>query len=50
MIFYVKMEDYRRKARLVAGGHVTEPPDTITYASVVLRDKLRIALTLNALN
>ena len=26
MIFDVKMEDFRRKARLVAGGHMTEAP------------------------
>ena len=35
MIFYVKMEDLWRKARLVAGGHVTYPPVAITYARVV---------------
>jgi hypothetical protein len=35
MIFDIKMEDFRRKARLVAGGHRTEAPATITYASVV---------------
>ena len=49
MIFDVKM-DFTRKARLVAGGHVTEPPASITYASVVSRDSVRIALTLAALN
>ena len=31
MIFDIKMEYFRRKARLVAGGHVIEPPDTIMY-------------------
>ena len=50
MIFDVKMEDFRRKARLVAGGHVTAPPATITYASVVSRETVRIALTIAALN
>ena len=49
MIFDIKM-DFTRKARLVAGGHVTEPPASITYASVVSRDSVRIALTLAALN
>jgi hypothetical protein len=49
-IFDVKMEDFRRKARLVAGGHTTEPPKTITYASVVSRETVRIALTLAAIN
>ena len=44
------MEDFRRKARLVAGGHMTEAPATITYASVVSRETVRIALMLAALN
>jgi hypothetical protein len=35
MIFHVKMEDFCCKARLVAGGHVTKAPATLTYASVV---------------
>ena len=50
MIFDVKMEDFKRKARLVAGGHRTEAPATITYASVVSRETVRIALLLAALN
>ena len=44
------MEYFRRKARLVAGGHGTEPPATITYASVVPRETVRVALKLSALN
>ena len=50
MIFDVNMEDFRRKARLVEGRPVTEPPENITYVSVVLRETVRIALTLAALN
>jgi hypothetical protein len=50
MIFDVKMEDFRRKARYVAGGHRTEAPASLTYASVVSRESVRIALTLAALN
>ena len=50
MIFDVKMKDFRRKARYVAGGHTTEAPATLTYASVVSRETVRIALTLAALN
>ena len=50
MVFDVKMEDFRRKAWLVAGGHMTETPATLTYASVVSRESVRIALTLAALN
>jgi hypothetical protein len=36
-IFDVKMEDFRRKARFVAGEHTTDTPHAITYASVVSR-------------
>ena len=51
MIFDVKMgENFRRKARMVAGGHKTEAPASITYSSVVSRDSVRIALTIAALN
>ncbi len=50
MIFDVKMEDFHRKARLVAGGHMTDVPPTITYASVVLRETVCVALTMAALN
>ena len=51
MIFDVKFgENFRRKARLVAGGHMTETPATLTYLSVVLHDSVRIALTIAALN
>ena len=51
LIFDVKMgENYRRKARFVAGGHTTEVPSALTYASVVSRDSVRIALTIAALN
>jgi hypothetical protein len=50
MIFDVKMENFRRKARLVAGGHMTGVPSVPTYASVVSRESVRIALTIAALN
>ncbi|KAI2508430.1 Reverse transcriptase (RNA-dependent DNA polymerase) [Fragilaria crotonensis] len=49
MIFDVKM-DLTRKARLVAGGHQTDPPKESTYSSVVSRNSIRIAFTLAALN
>ena len=48
--FDVKMEDFHRKARYVAGGLTTEPPGTITYASIISRESVCIALTLAALN
>ena len=51
MIFDVKfMESFRRKARLVVGGHMTDTPNTLTDSSVVSRDPVRIALTIAALN
>jgi hypothetical protein len=51
MVDEVKMENFQRKARLVAGGHMTEVTSaTMTYASVVSRESLRIALKLAALN
>ena len=49
MIFDVKM-DFTRKARFVAGGHLTEPPLSITYSSVVSRDSVRLALLHAAIN
>jgi hypothetical protein len=45
MIFDVKMEDFQQKAQLVAGGHLTQAPATITYASVVSRETVCLALT-----
>ena len=50
MIFDVKMEDFCRKARLVAGGHMTKAPATLTYASVVFRETVWIALLMAVLN
>ena len=44
------MENFRRKARFVAGGHMTQAPATLTYASVVSRELVRITLTIAALN
>ena len=49
MIFDVK-SDFSRKARLVAGGHMTDPPSSITYASVVSRESVRLAFLIAALN
>ena len=50
MVFDAKMEDFYRKARLVVGGHMTDVLATITYASVVLREMMRIMLTITSLN
>ena len=50
MIFEVKMEDFRQKAWYVARGHMPNDPPTITYASVVSREIVHLALTIAALN
>jgi hypothetical protein len=50
MIFDFTMEDFRRNARFAACGHTTYTPHAMTYASVVSRESVKIALTLVALN
>ena len=51
MIFDVKMgENFRRKARMVAGGHTTDVPAVLTCSSVVSRDSVRTNFTIAALN
>ena len=51
MIFNVKLgQNFRRKARLVIGGHTTETPTSLTYSSGVSRDLVRIILLIVALN
>ena len=48
MIFDVKM-DFTRKARWVKDGHKHAAPDNASYAGVVSRESIRIALTYAAL-
>ena len=48
-IFDIKM-DLTRKARICARGDQTETPSSITYASVVTRESIRIAFVLASLN
>ena len=51
MIFDVNMgENFCSKARMVAGGHMTTSPSSLTYSSVVSRDSVRIALTIAEIN
>ena len=50
IIFDIKMEDFRRKARYVTQGNTTEASAALAYASVVSRESVRIELTLAALN
>ena len=49
LIYDVKM-DFTRKARWVKDGHRTPEPEQSTYAGVVSRESVRIALTYAALN
>ena len=48
MIFDVKM-DFTRKARFIADGHMTVTLASLTYSSVVSRERARIAFILAAL-
>jgi hypothetical protein len=50
LIFEIKMGSLHRMARYVADGHLTDPPASITYASVVSTESVRIAFTIAALN
>ena len=50
MIFDVKMEDLRCKARMFAGGHMTDAPPMITHTSAVSCETMRIASTMVACN
>ena len=49
LVFNLKI-DFMRKARFVAGSHMTDPPASMNYSSVVWRETVRIALLLAALN
>ena len=48
LIFDVKM-DLTRQARYLAGGHLTDPTSSTTYASIVGRETFRIAFLVAAL-
>ena len=51
MIFGINMNgNFTRKSRLVADGHTTVPPSSITYSSVVSRESVRILFLLASLN
>ena len=51
IIFKIKLsENFRQKARFVAGGHVTETPASLTYSTVVSQNSVRIILMIAALN
>ena len=50
MVFVIKMEDFQRKAHLVASCHKANASDIITYYSVVTRENLCISLTMAVLH
>jgi hypothetical protein len=50
MIFDIKMVGLVRKARFVAGGHLTDPPQDSVFSSVVTRESVRIMFLIAALN
>jgi hypothetical protein len=49
LFFDVKM-DFTWKVHFVAGGHITDPPASITFASVVSQDSVRLAFLIAVLN
>ena len=49
-IIYAVKHDLRHKARMVAGGHLTDPPIESNYSGVVALRSLRICLTIAELN
>mmetsp|Transcript_44940 Transcript_44940/g.109124 ORF Transcript_44940/g.109124 Transcript_44940/m.109124 type:complete len:481 (-) Transcript_44940:1244-2686(-) len=50
LVFDIKIESLRRKARYCANGNEATTTAAMTYASVVSRESVRIALTIAALN
>ena len=51
MIFGIKMDgNFTIKERLVADGHTTAPPSSITFSSFVSRESVRITFLLTSLN
>ena len=50
LIFEVKFDLRRSKARYVASRHLTEPPSTMTYSSVGSRESIRIGFLVAGLN
>jgi hypothetical protein len=48
IFFKLRAGNLKKKARYVAGGHMTVAPSTITYASVVSRESIRIGLLIAA--
>lgn len=49
-IIFDKKMDFTYKARFVAGGHMTEAPNLLTYLSVVSRESVKTVFLIAALN
>eukprot|EP00957_Ditylum_brightwellii_P125402 9558119-Ditylum_brightwellii.AAC.1 len=50
IVFDIKLDGLVQEARLVAVGHTTDVPSTITHSSVVSRDSVQIAFLIAVLN
>ena len=50
MVFHIKIEDFRQKARLVAECQMTKALATITNVNVMCRKTVRIALITATVN
>jgi hypothetical protein len=50
LVFDVKFDGFHFMSRMVAGGHMVDTPCFLTYASVVSRETVRIALTIAVLH
>ena len=50
LIFDINIEDFCRNTRYVPGANTLDYPASLTYASVVSRETIRIALIMTALN
>ena len=49
-MFDIEIDNFKRKACLVMGDHMTQTPDFITYSSVVNRQNMCIVLMMAALH
>ena len=50
LLLNIKMEDFRHKTQLFAGGHMTNAQATVTYASAISRETVRKTLFIAAFN
>ena len=50
LVYDIKLDGFRRKAWLVAGGHMTEALAVMMYASIVSRETMHISLNIAAPN